>query len=328
MPDNNILITGGSGYLGRGIMYCAQKHDQLSCWKDAHFIVYSRDETKQDECRAKYPNATYVLGDVKDYDRLDQTMRDKGVTTVIHTGAIKYIPEAEFNVQETIDVNVHGSRNVLHAAWINDVPNVVGISTDKACRPQNVYGISKALMERLWGEYARNSNSTGQRYTLCRYGNVLGSTGSVVPKFRGALRRGEHIKLTNGLMTRYWIGVDEAVYLIEEALNPNVLSGSIIIPKPRSSFMSTMVGFLCEEANVDVAEAVEVIGMRPGEKMHEELMHEQESVRALTWPTYYELRRVGVPGEGKKFALSSAAPEGGWLTSGVLFDALSWAERI
>lgn len=322
MTDNNVLITGGSGFLGRGIMHFAQKHS----W-GAHFIVYSRDETKQDVCKSMYPDATYVLGDVKDEDRLFLTMCIYGVTTVIHAGAIKYIPEAEFNVEETVDVNVHGSRNVAHAAFLADVPMVIGVSTDKACRPQNVYGASKMMMERIWGEYARN---TKRHYTLVRYGNVIGSTGSVIPKFREALKEGRHIRLTDGSMTRYLIGIDEAVWLIEEAMATKTIGGSIIIPQPRSLHMGRLVEMLCEEAGVSPAEAVEVIGVRPGEKMHEELMHEQESIRALHWPSYYELKRVGADPatHGKTFSLRSDEPEGGWLTQDGLFSALAWGDRI
>lgn len=325
MSENNILITGGSGFLGRGIMHVAGGMLSATCWEGAHFVVYSRDETKQDVCRSKYPDAKYVLGDVKDYNRLYHAIKDHGVDTVIHTAAIKYIPEAEFNVEESIDVNVMGSRNVALAAYNAGAHTVVGISTDKACKPLNVYGMTKALMERVWGEFATCGRG---RYVLARYGNVLGSTGSVVPKFRAALCRGDRIKLTDGQMTRYWLSVQDAVGLIEEAMNPDVLSGSIIIPKPVSSHMDTLVHYLCQDAGVRYDDVVDIIGVRPGEKMHEELMHEQESVRSLVWPSHYELCRVGHPARGGAFALSSENPEGGWLEHGQLREALEWADRI
>jgi UDP-N-acetylglucosamine 4,6-dehydratase/5-epimerase len=173
-----ILVTGGTGFLGRGIL----RHAIRKAW-DAEMIVYSRDEYKQDLCREKYPDATYILGDVRDYERL--MMATRNVDVIIHTAAIKFIPEAEFNVDECIAVNVEGTRNVLRAAYHNSVGHTIGISTDKACLPINTYGMTKALCERLFGEFSHQMFCT-----MARYGNVIGSTGSVIPRFQATLKAG------------------------------------------------------------------------------------------------------------------------------------------
>lgn len=291
-----ILITGGSGYLGRGI---------LSSLADAgthEYIVYSRDEYKQDVMKSEFPDARYILGDIRDYDRLIMALR--GVSMVIHTGAIKFIPDAEFNVDECIAVNIEGSRNVLRASLACGVSSVIGISTDKACQPINTYGMTKAIMERMFGEY-----STRIHTGLVRYGNVIGSTGSVIPKFQQSLAEKGYLSLTDARMTRYWITLEEAVGLIK--LSMSVKSGSIIIPKPRAMRMIDLALALAPSM-----QEIRIIGQRPGEKMHESLMHEQESVRSIDRCNYYELLRVSskIKTASPAFELCSNNPEGGWIS--------------
>lgn len=317
-----ILITGGSGFLGRGLLRYAKDH-----WDpNNEYVVYSRDELKQDQCKQHYgqDNIKYVLGDVRDYDRLLTAITSNDVRMVIHTAAIKYIPQAEFNVQECIDVNVEGTRNVLKAAYVSCVNGhdmqVVGISTDKACAPINVYGMTKALMERLFGEYA----AFGLYCSLARYGNVIGSTGSVIPKFKQQLSETGEITLTDPAMTRYWITIEEACRLVELAMTAT--SGSIIIPKPRSMLMAELAQALIDEYCNDAD--IRVIGKRPGEKMHEALLHAQESPRARDQHTCYELMHVGHIPSGDTFELSSEFPEGGWVTAQELTEAALDAELV
>jgi UDP-N-acetylglucosamine 4,6-dehydratase len=296
MLGGKVLITGGTGFLGRAIMRRAQRDG----WND-EFTVYSRDEYKQMQCKRKY-RANYILGDIRDYDRLEAAMI--GHDTVVHTAAIKFIPEAEFNVAECIAVNIQGSQTVANAAAHANVGMVIGISTDKACEPVNTYGMTKALMERTFGEYSRNY-PMGPAFVCCRYGNVIGSTGSVVPFFKQQLLDQGYITLTDPRMTRYFISCDAAVDLIVAAFKAN--NGSTIFPAPASVSTNEIAHLLAgEDTN-----KIRVIGLRPGEKMHEHMVSLQESTRVCSWPDnkYYELLRVGEVGDSTPFELTSERAE-------------------
>lgn len=287
----NVLITGGAGFLGRGIMR------QLPMY---NYVVYSRDETKQDISRKAW-KAEYVLGDVRDKTRLIHTMQRYGIDTVIHAAAIKYIPEAEKNVAECIAVNVEGSRNVAEAAIECGVDTVVGISTDKACEPINVYGCTKLLMERLWKEYSW----TDTRFVLTRYGNVVGSTGSVIPMFQRQMQEGL-ITVTDPTMTRFWISINQAVELITTALA--LKSGEMLVPKAQAMTIGALAQSIGQGCKIDV------VGPRPGEKRHENLIHTYESVRATDIGRFYVIGNEIV---GEPFVVSSGNPEI-WLSDRML----------
>ncbi|GAG09201.1 unnamed protein product, partial [marine sediment metagenome] len=197
-----VLVTGGAGFLGRGILRRVERGGL-----DWEITVYSRDETKQDECRRRYPFARHVLGDVKDADRLRVAMM--GHDVVIHAAAMKYIPEAEVNASECVSVNVGGTQAMMRAADAAAVHRVVGISTDKAVQPVNVYGCSKMAMERLFADTAQFEG--GPDFVCVRYGNVVGSTGSVIPLFRRQVEELGRVRITNPDMTRFWMSVDEAI---------------------------------------------------------------------------------------------------------------------
>lgn len=307
--EGNVLITGGTGYLARGILRRAARDS----WP-ARITVLSRDETKQDECRKRYPFAEYVLGDICDYDMVDRVMR--GMDTVIHTAAIKYVPDAEFNVAECIRVNVIGLQNVLHwADWYDT--DMVFISTDKAVQPINVYGMTKALGERLVCEQARWSNA---KFVFTRYGNVLCSTGSVIPYFKHQLACEGEVTVTNPYMTRFWLTIDEAVDLVLEALAQP--SGVGVIPKARAMQIGDI-------ASAIAGDRVRVIGMRPGEKLNEDLIHEQESVRVQDMGShrYYYINPIGTPAGGIPFSYSSNSPYE-WLSCEALLEAIADAETV
>lgn len=271
MLGKKVLLTGGSGFLGRAILRRAQKQH----W-DSEFIVYSRDETKQWELKSKYPNVKCVLGDVaRDFDRLLALMH--GVDTVIHMGAVKYIPEAEWNVLETIDVNVTGSRNVAMAAIAGGVHTVVGISTDKASAPLNTYGATKMLMERMYGEFGRRSSGTN--FVTCRYGNVVGSTGSVIPVFKKQIQEHGQIKVTDSRMSRFWLSVDEAIDLILWSYGAaKDFNGHTFISACPSMTIDEIAKTVWEMNSPDETNIV-YTGIRPGEKLHEALFNEQEAPR-------------------------------------------------
>lgn len=310
MLTGSVLLLGGSGFLCRGILRRARREGWA--WRPT---VYSRDEYKQDLCRQRYPEARYLLGDVRDRDRLEAAMA--GHDTVIHAAAIKYVVDAEFNAVECVNVNVLGSLTVAEAAIRSGVPRVVGISTDKCVQPINAYGASKMVMERLFGEMSRGSTT----FTLVRYGNVVGSTGSVIPLFQRQLRESGTVRVTDPAMTRFWMSVDDAVDCILFAAEPCRVPGGITVPRPRAMR-------LCDLAFTIAGGNVTVSGARPGEKQHEELMHEQESVRALLLRSYYELSPVSGPVVSHPFHLSSASPEAGWVTPDEMRAMIADAEGV
>jgi len=260
MRAGRVLITGGTGSLGTHILATAERER----W-DTDFIVYSRDEAKQARLRERFPAVECVLGDIRDRGDLTRAMR--GCDVVVHTAAYKRVPEAERQSKVCIDANVYGSLNVALAALANRVEHVVGISTDKACSPINTYGQSKALMERLWQSFARESRGT--QFHLTRYGNVIASNGSVIPLWRKQASEGKPVTVTFPDMTRFWLTLDDAVDLIVASLDTP--SGDILIPACPSSTMAVLA-----EA---VAPGVEqtTIGSRGGERMHERLICEEEA---------------------------------------------------
>ncbi len=289
------LITGGAGFLGRGILRRIERGGL-----DWEATVYSRDETKQDECRRRYPFARYILGDVRDVDRLRTAMM--GHDIVIHAAALKYIPEAEVNAIECVAVNVGGTQAVMRAAQEAGIKRVVGISTDKAVQPVNVYGCSKMAMERLFADTAQFQG--GPDFVCVRYGNVVGSTGSVIPLFRRQYGELGLVRVTNPDMTRFWMSVDEALDLIVLALE-RAVPGAIVVPPARAMKLIDVA----RAATVDDVK-VEVIGERPGEKLHEMLMHYEESVRSLTMddPFHFQLLPPGVKHAPEPFTLASHTP--------------------
>lgn len=296
-----VLITGGAGFLGRAILRQVKRGDL-----DWDVTVYSRDEAIQKECWLKYPDFRYILGDVRDFDRLCVAMA--GQEWVVHAAALKYIPEAELNATECVSVNVDGSRNVLTAARRNEIERVVGISTDKAVQPVNIYGMTKAIMERLFSEQQQHYQTPA---CVCvRYGNVIGSTGSVLPIFRQQEKDLRKVRITDPLMTRFWMGVDEAISIIEIALASPVdmvivASGSIVIPPVRAMTLLDSAKAATRE-DIDV----EIIGTRPGEKQHESLLHEQESLRTRAHDDLFlELLPPGTPAEVAPFTISSDSPQ-------------------
>lgn len=283
-----MLITGGTGFLGRALI-----KRLLAQSADNEITVVSRDETKQDMCKQKYPNVRYVLGDVTDYERMEVLCLHKDL--VIHTAALKYVPEAEFNVDEALKINVYGSQVVASCCARAGVHTVVGISTDKASSPVSVYGMTKALMERLWGNFA--VDFPGTKFTLARYGNVVGSTGSVIPLFEQQFAQRGVVQVTDPRMTRFWLSINDAVDLV---LGPGleINSGSIAIPNPKGMSIG-------ELAELIAGDQVQVIGARPGERKHELLINNEESVRVESINTCYELHKVGTRAVHDPFILAS-----------------------
>lgn len=309
----NILITGGAGFIGRAIIKRA--HDDA--W-DARFTVLSRDEQKQHVVMSRWPDVRCVLGDIRDPERLSDIFA--GHDTVLHAAALKYIPEAEFNVKECLDINVAGSRNVINAAH-GVVDRVVALSTDKAVSPLNVYGATKMLMERLIVE--ADLLSTDTRYTCVRYGNVVGSTGSIIPRFHDAILQSQDLPITDPGMTRFWLSVDEAIDLIIHACSVDD-RGVTVIPKARSTSLDSIVDALSIVTGKDCQ--THTVGIRPGEKLSEALINEHESLRTVWNDPYWYLLPQGRSGDGESFMFDSALAEDFFIDD--MIDAIKLAALV
>lgn len=271
-----VFVTGGTGSLGTALLRRAESLD----WE---ITVYSRDEVKQGELRNKFPKHNFLLGDIRDVGWLTRSMRYHDL--VIHAAAYKQVPAAEVNSGQATEVNVIGSINVAEAAVDADVERVIGISTDKSCAPVNCYGATKMVMEKVFQEACHWGGGTTQ-FNLVRYGNVLGSRGSVVPFFKQQWEKDRCITLTNPRMTRFWLTLDDAVDLVVKATeeeNP----GTVLIPKCPASTMLVLAQAVVPEAITNMR--YRVIGMRPGEKIHEQLVHSGESMHTDDIETHYRV---------------------------------------
>lgn len=311
--EGKIFVTGGAGFLGRALIRRAQR-EKWPC----SFTIYSRDEEKQWALQNKYgSHIRCYLGDVRDYQSLTSLM--PGHDLVIHAAAIKFIPEAERNVWETIKVNIDGSRNIVRAAAYSNVPKVIAISTDKACQPTNVYGMSKAIMEKLVAESNRWREKT--LFGCVRYGNVIGSTGSIIPVFKKQLERSKKLLVTDKEMTRFWLSADQAIDLIILAQRelPD-MPGGVWVPRCGAMSIFGLAELIAEGAPIDI------VGIRPGEKIHEDLIHHQESTRAEQRGDYFVLRNTLLrKGEGWTYRSSNPSR---WIPAEEMSKMIVDAENI
>lgn len=271
----NLLITGGSGTLGHAIVRRALRDD----W-DCAITIYSRSELSQARMRSKYPNLRYILGDVRDFERLSAAVI--GHDIVIHAAALKRIPEAEQQPRECVHTNVIGSMNVIHACLMAGVAHCLAISTDKACQAVTAYGASKLMMEKLFQAEAQHKPTA---FHLVRYGNVVASNGSVIPIWREQAAQGRAMKITDSRCTRFWMSEDMAVDLILVGLEKP--AGTILVPKMGKLNIVDMARLI-----VPGGQFVET-GLRSCEKLHEDLVHTDED--ALDLGSYYLIGR-GSPG--------------------------------
>lgn len=277
LNDKTLLITGGTGSFGKKLMHIVVEH-----YRPKKLIIFSRDELKQFEMAQvwdprRLPFLQYILGDIRDIDRLNHAF--KGVDYVIHTAALKQVPTAEHNPTEYIRTNVLGTMNVISAALQNKVKKVVALSTDKACNPVNLYGATKLCADKLIAAVNQREEDSDTRFAVVRYGNVLGSRGSVVPFFKERAKAGA-LPITDERMTRFWITMDQAVHFVLKTLDKS-RGGEIYVPKIPSMKI------------VDLAKAIapdckhEVVGIRPGEKVHETLISEDDSRNSIAFKECY-----------------------------------------
>lgn len=288
--EASILFTGGAGFLGRGFLrYCQQNRIA------ARVTVYSRDEQKHYALRSKFPEVRTVLGDIRDTDRLAAVM--SGHDVVIHGAAMKHIPEGERDVSFTYEINVEGSRSVANAAMRAGVRQVIGISTDKVTSPRNVYGASKMLMERTFQEAQRLAPH--MRFTNVRYGNVVSSTGSVIPLFIDQLKTKGELTITSEFMTRFWVSIDDAVRLIEKALGDDGRRGYTYVLKCPSMTILDVARSAAVYGGFASNPNYRIIGVRPGEKLHECLVDAYEAPYAMADGEYVVIPpSLSMTGEG------------------------------
>jgi len=272
LNNKSILITGGTGSFGKKFIKTI-----LDRYPDAKkVIIYSRDELKQSTLKQKYPNHDYpqlrfFIGDVRDRDRLTQAC--EGVDVIIHAAAIKQVDTAEYNPTECIRTNVDGAENVIHAALACGVQNVVALSTDKACAPINLYGATKLVSDKLFCAANNIKGSKDIRFSVVRYGNVMGSRGSVIPFFLQKRREGV-LPITHKEMTRFNITLQEGVDLVMFALGCH-LGGEIFVPKIPSYNILDVAKAIAPECDI------RFVGIRPGEKVHEEMITDSDSLNTI-----------------------------------------------
>ena len=274
--DQVVLITGGTGSFGRAFVQWAIQNSRAR-----KLIVLSRDEQKhyamQTDPAFQDERIRYFVGDIRDKQRLMRAFN--GVDVVLHAAAMKHVHIAEYNPMEAIRTNIDGAANIIDAAIDRGVKRVVALSTDKAASPINLYGATKLCMEKLIIAANSYAGADGTQFDLVRYGNVVGSKGSVVPLFKRQMLSGQ-ITLTAPHMTRFWIGMDQAVDLVLLALKEG-RGGEIFIPKLPACTVQTLAEALAPEAER------KVIGIRPGEKIHESLTTSDEARKLVEYGQYY-----------------------------------------
>lgn len=280
LNEKNVLITGGTGSFGKQfIQTILKRYPQVK-----KIIIYSRDELKQFELKQKYPQTEFpqlrfFIGDVRDRDRMVQAC--EGVDVIIHAAAIKQVDTAEYNPTECIRTNVTGAENVINAALQCGVKNVVALSTDKACAPINLYGATKLTSDKLFTAANNIRGSKNIRFSVVRYGNVMGSRGSVIPFFLKKRQEGV-LPITHEEMTRFNISLQDGVDMVMYALQHH-LGGEIFIPKIPSYRIMDIAKAIAPECKTTV------VGIRPGEKLHEEMITDTDSLNTIDLGKYYAI---------------------------------------
>ena len=281
MNDRSILITGGTGSLGKALT----RHILNQYPNVKRLVIYSRDEQKQFEMEqefpiSKYPQIRYFIGDVRDYERLERAFQ--GIDSVIHAAAMKHVHIAEYNPDECVKTNVGGAENVIKAALNSKVKDVVALSTDKACAPINLYGATKLTSDKLFVAANNIRGKKDIKFSVVRYGNVMGSNGSVIPYFIKRKQLDGILPITVAEMTRFNISLQEGVDMVMHAME-HAWGGEIFVPKIpsyRITDVAEAIGPDCEKP---------IIGIRPGEKIHEEMISSSDSFFTYDLGKYYTI---------------------------------------
>jgi UDP-N-acetylglucosamine 4,6-dehydratase len=298
LDNASVLITGGTGSLGKALI-----NYLLSETSVRRIAVFSRDELKQHNLRSEIgnnPRLRWFIGDIRDLDRLKRALH--GVDFVIHAAALKQVDTGEYNPMEFIKTNVLGSQNVIDACIETGVKKIVALSTDKASSPINLYGATKLTADKLFVAANNYSHAYGTSFCVVRYGNVMGSRGSVIPFWRGLADSGKPLPITDLRMTRFWISIEEAVKFVIDSLK--IMSGGeLYVPRIPSMRITDLAKAVSPEAKL------EEIGMRPGEKLHEEMISADDSRRTILLENRYVVTPV-VAEWGYETPKGTPMPEG------------------
>lgn len=312
--DKAILITGGTGSFG-------QRYTDtiLRRYQPRKLIIYSRDELKQYEMAQQFPDTEYqcmryFIGDVRDRERL--TMAMEGVDYIIHAAAMKQVPAAEYNPMECIRTNINGAENVIHAALAKNVKKVIALSTDKAANPINLYGATKLASDKL---FVAANNIAGSRptcFAVVRYGNVVGSRGSVVPFFRKLIASGAtSLPITHERMTRFWITLQEGVDFVLKNFE-RMSGGEIFVPKIPSVRIVDLAAAMAPDLPLDF------IGIRPGEKIHETMCPADDSHLTLEFNDHYVITpTISYSERGNNFSTNKLGENGIPVASGFEYNS-------
>lgn len=301
MFDNkNILITGGTGSFGK-----KYTETLLARYSPSKIVIFSRDELKQFEMSQNFssPTMRYFIGDVRDYARVEQAM--EGIDYVIHAAALKQVPAAEYNPMECIKTNIYGAENVIRAAIKNKVQKIIALSTDKAANPVNLYGATKLASDKLFVAANNMVGKNQTRFAVVRYGNVVGSRGSVVPIFKKLLTDGVvSLPVTHPNMTRFWITIQEGVDFVLKNFE-RMLGGEIFVPKIPSMRITDLVKSFGPEIGI------KVIGIRPGEKLHEVMCPADDSHLTLEFSDHFLIRpSITFYNSSNNFAINAVGEQG------------------
>ena len=292
MKDKRILIIGGTGALGKTLI---KKYHQ-----ENDIMIFSRDEHKHVDLLKEYPNIKSYLGDIRDKDSITNSFSKFKPHIVINTAALKHVPICEDNAIESVKTNILGHQNLIEVtSEFNKLETLIFVSTDKACKPINIYGMCKAISEKLYYNYAESSENT--KVVMVRYGNVLESTGSVIPYFKSLIKSGQnYLPITHPDMTRFLLTLDDATDLIDWAYEYEYSHGKIAVPKIKAMKVTDIADCLIEEKVTEKQQSMafaddgddtvdvelKVVGIRPGEKLHEELISEEEWLRTTDHENY------------------------------------------
>lgn len=308
--NRTILITGGTGSFGR-----AFARRLLTDYKPKKIIILSRDELKQYEMAHEFSELEmrFFIGDVRDLGRLITAF--EGVDYVIHAAALKHVPIAEYNPLECIKTNIHGAENVIHAAIATGVQKVIALSTDKAANPINLYGATKLASDKLFIAANNMVGSRNTRFSVVRYGNVVGSRGSVVPFFRKIIAEGaKSLPITDPRMTRFWITLPQGVDFVIKSLF-RMHGGEIFVPRIPSSLITDLATAIAPHL------AQNIIGIRPGEKLHEVMCPSDDAHLTVEFTDYYLIKPTIIFNIQPDFNVSGLSEKGQAVPDGFCYDS-------
>jgi UDP-N-acetylglucosamine 4,6-dehydratase len=296
--QESILVTGGTGSFGKKFVEI-----MLREYRPQRLVIFSRDELKQHEMRTSgfdHPSLRYFIGDVRDAERLKRAL--SGVTVVVHAAALKQVPACEYNPFEAIQTNIMGGKNVIDAAIDLGVRRILALSTDKAVNPINLYGATKLCAEKVFVQANAYAGAKNTRFSCARYGNVVGSRGSVIPVFLEQRRAGK-ITITDPRMTRFWLTLEQGVKFVIRCLE-QMHGGEIFVPKIPSMRLLDLAETVAPGCKV------EYIGIRPGEKLHEVLVSEDESRQTLETEDMYVIQPSHSWWKSENWENAKPLPEG------------------